>query len=113
MNYNFNMAFGGHFAFCQKKDVPLRGNFGLFTGNKRGHNEHFLNFSALYYFFPFQNLKFLDYLARCVALRHHDSRVGGSVPGLGNFNTVTHEIKDVPSCNIFHKIKDVLRFDIV
>ena len=34
---------------------------GLFTGNKAGHNEHFLNFSALYYFFPFQNLKFLDY----------------------------------------------------
>ena len=34
---------------------------GLFTGNKGGHNEHFLKFSALYYFFPFQNLKFLDY----------------------------------------------------
>ena len=34
---------------------------GLLTGNKAGHNEHFLKFSALYYFFPFQNLKFLDY----------------------------------------------------
>ena len=31
----------------------------------------------------------VDSLARCVALRHHDARVGGSVPGLGNFNTVT------------------------
>ena len=30
MNYNFNMALGGHFEFCQKKDVPLRGNFGTF-----------------------------------------------------------------------------------
>ena len=30
---------------------------GLFTGNKGGHKEHFLKFSALYYFFPFQNLK--------------------------------------------------------
>ena len=26
---------------------------------------------------------------RCVALRHHDVRVGGSIPGLGSFNTVT------------------------
>ena len=25
----------------------------------------------------------VDSLARCVALRHHDARVGGSVPGLG------------------------------
>ena len=31
----------------------------------------------------------VDSLARCVALRHHDARVGGSVPGLGSFNTVT------------------------
>ena len=29
-NYNFNMALGGHFVFCQKKDVPLRGNLGTF-----------------------------------------------------------------------------------
>ena len=36
---------------------------GLFTGNKGGHSEHFLKFSALYYFFPFQNLKFLAYKA--------------------------------------------------
>ena len=28
-------------------------------------------------------------MARCVALRHHDARVGGSVPELGSFNTVT------------------------
>ena len=34
---------------------------GLFTGNKGGHNKHFLKFSAFYYFLPFQNLKFLDY----------------------------------------------------
>ena len=27
MNYNFDLALGGHFEFCQKKDVPLRGNF--------------------------------------------------------------------------------------
>ena len=32
----------------------------------------------------------VDSLARCVALRHHDVRVGGSIPGLGSFNTVTH-----------------------
>ena len=31
----------------------------------------------------------VDSLARRVALRHHDARVGGSVPGLGSFNTVT------------------------
>ena len=31
----------------------------------------------------------VDSLARCVALRHHDVRVGGSIPGLGSFNTVT------------------------
>ena len=31
----------------------------------------------------------VDFLARCVALRHHDARVGGSVPGLGSCNTVT------------------------
>ena len=30
MNFNFNMALGGHFEFCQKNDVPLRGNFGTF-----------------------------------------------------------------------------------
>ena len=28
-------------------------------------------------------------LARRVAIRHHDARVGGSIPGLGSFNTVT------------------------
>ena len=27
--------------------------------------------------------------ARFVALRHHDARVDGSIPGLGSFNTVT------------------------
>ena len=32
----------------------------------------------------------VDSLARCVALRHHDARVGGSVLELGSFNTVTH-----------------------
>ena len=32
----------------------------------------------------------VDSLASFVALRHHDARVGGSVPGLGSFNTVTH-----------------------
>ena len=47
--------------FVKKKDVPLRGNKGDNTGNTRGLNEPFLKFSALYYFFPFQNLKFLDY----------------------------------------------------
>ena len=31
----------------------------------------------------------VDYLARFVALKHHDARVGGSIPGLGSFNTVT------------------------
>ena len=32
----------------------------------------------------------MDSLARFVALRHHDVRVGGSLPGLGSFNnTVT------------------------
>ena len=30
VNYNFNMTLGGHFGFCQKKDVPLRGNFWTF-----------------------------------------------------------------------------------
>ena len=34
----------------------------------------------------------VDSLARRVALRHHDARVGGSIPGLGSFNTVTHII---------------------
>ena len=29
--------------------------------------------------------QWVDSLARCVALRHHDARVGGSVPGLGSF----------------------------
>ena len=27
----------------------------------------------------------VDSLARCVALRHHDAGVGGSIPGLGSF----------------------------
>ena len=31
----------------------------------------------------------VDSLARCVARRHHDARVGGSVPGLGSIDTVT------------------------
>ena len=31
----------------------------------------------------------VDSLARRVALRHHDARVGGSIPGPGSFNTVT------------------------
>ena len=30
MNYNYYMAFGGHFEFCQKRDVSLRGSFGTF-----------------------------------------------------------------------------------
>ena len=34
----------------------------------------------------------VDSLARCVALGHHDARVGGSVPGLGSFNTVTQAL---------------------
>ena len=29
-------------------------------------------------------------LARFVALRHHDARVGGLIPGLGSFNNVTY-----------------------
>ena len=63
MNYNFGMALGGHFEFCQKKRMfRSRETLGLFTGNKGGHNEHFLKFSALHYFFPFQNLIFLDYI---------------------------------------------------
>ena len=35
-------------------------------------------------------------LARLVALKHHDVRVGGSISGLGSFNTVT---------NIKYKVK--------
>ena len=31
----------------------------------------------------------VDSSARCVALGHHDARVGGSVPRLGSCNTVT------------------------
>ena len=31
----------------------------------------------------------VDSLAPLVALRHHDVRVVGSIPGLGSFNTVT------------------------
>ena len=27
-----------------------------------------------------------------VALSHHDARVGGSIPGLGGFNTVTYNM---------------------
>ena len=34
----------------------------------------------------------VDSFARFVALRHHDVRVGGSIPGLGSFNTVTHSL---------------------
>ena len=34
----------------------------------------------------------VDSLARCVELRHHDVRVGGSIPGLGSFNTVTFSL---------------------
>ena len=38
----------------------------------------------------FYSGQFVDSLARFVAFRHHDaSRVGGLIPGLGNFNTVT------------------------
>ena len=32
----------------------------------------------------------VESLARFVALRHHDVRVGGLIPGLGSFNTDTH-----------------------
>ena len=35
-----------------------------------------------------------DSLARRVALRYHDARVGGSIPGLGSFNTVTCSLGD-------------------
>ena len=31
----------------------------------------------------------VDSLARFVALMHHNARVGGSIPGLGSYNTVT------------------------
>ena len=31
----------------------------------------------------------VDTLARFVALKHHNTRVGGSITGLGSFNTVT------------------------
>ena len=31
----------------------------------------------------------LDSLVRFLALRHHDGRVGGSITGLGKFDTVT------------------------
>ena len=30
----------------------------------------------------------VDSLARCVALRHHDVKAGGLIPGLGSFNSV-------------------------
>ena len=48
--------------YVKEKMFRSRETLGLFTGNKGGHSEHILKFSALYYFFPFQNLKFLDYL---------------------------------------------------
>ena len=54
MNYNFNMALGGHFEFCQKRMFRSGETLGIFTDNKGGHNEHFLKFSALYYFFHFK-----------------------------------------------------------
>ena len=54
------MALGGHFEL-KKRMFRSGETLGLSTGNKGGNNEHFLKFSALYYFFPFQNLKFLDY----------------------------------------------------
>ena len=60
------MTLGGHFEFCIKKMFRSGETLGLFIGNKGGHNKHFLKFSALYYFFPFQNLKFLD----CSFRRH-------------------------------------------
>ena len=37
----------------------------------------------------------VDSLARFVALRHHDARFGGSIPGLGSFNTATIAPKSV------------------
>ena len=50
--------------FVKKKKIfHLGTTLGLFTGNTGGNSEHILKFSALYYFFPFQNLKFLDYLS--------------------------------------------------
>ena len=47
--------------FVKKNMFRSGESLGLFTCNKGGHYEHFLKFSALYYFLPFQNLKFLDY----------------------------------------------------
>ena len=47
--------------FVKKRMFRSGETLGLFTGNKEGHSEHFLKFSALYYFFPILNLKFLDY----------------------------------------------------
>ena len=55
------MVLGGHLESCRGKGLFRSGeNLGLFTGNKEGYSEHILKFSALYYFFPFQNLTFLD-----------------------------------------------------
>ena len=51
--------------FVNKRMFHSGETLGLFTGNKGGHKEHFLKFSALYYFFPFQNLKFLDWGVCC------------------------------------------------
>ena len=46
----------------------------------------------------------VDSLARCVALRHHDARVVGSVPELGSFNTVTRVVPGYTSeSNIYRR----------
>ena len=61
--------------FVKKNMFRSGESLGLFTCNKGGHYEHFLTFSALYYFFPFPNLKFLDY----VLSNMHRSRVAVSI----------------------------------
>ena len=43
--------------FVKKRMFRLGGTLGLFTGNKGGHSEHILKFSALYYFFSISKPK--------------------------------------------------------
>ena len=41
----------------------------------------------------------VDSLARFVVLRHHGAKLDGSIPGLGNFNTVTYSTENIGSTN--------------
>ena len=46
----------------------------------------------------------VDSLAGIVALRDHDARVGGLIPGLGSFNMVTHQYNKIHQLGFYSKL---------